>query len=174
MIDFKNIEYLKEGNPRQKEAFKALKKYKIFERLADYNPLLTGTIPIGIDLPESDLDVICSCSSLKSFEDFLIHEFQKEEQFQISISHQEKVGAVVCSFMIDAFEVEVFGQDKPTEHQNAYRHMLKEHQLLIKYGEKFRQKVIALKEGGLKTEPAFAKLLGLEGDPYQALLNVKV
>ncbi|WP_044208516.1 DUF4269 domain-containing protein [Flammeovirga sp. OC4] len=174
MIDFKNIEYLKEGNKRQQEAYKALKKHQIFERLAAYVPLLTGTIPIRIDLPESDLDVICQCESLESFEAFLLESFQEEEQFQLSVSHQEGVGAVVCSFMIDAFEVEVFGQNKSTEQQNAFRHMMIEYQLLEKYGEDFRQKIIALKAGGLKTEPAFAKLLGLEGDPYQSLLEVKI
>ncbi|NME68472.1 DUF4269 domain-containing protein [Flammeovirga aprica] len=174
MTNFKNIEYLKEGSDRQKEAYNALRKYKIFERLKSYNPLLTGTIPIKIDLPESDLDVICQCANLEHFESFLVEEFQKEKHFQLTISSKENTGAVVCSFMIDAFEVEVFGQNKPTEEQNAYRHMLIEHYLLEKNGEAFRQKIIALKEEGLKTEPAFAKLLGLEGDPYQTLLKIEI
>jgi hypothetical protein len=49
--------------------------------------------------------------------------------------------------------------------------MLIEHRLLLKHGEAFKNKVIELKQNGLKTEPAFAKLLGIEGDPYEELLK---
>lgn len=49
--------------------------------------------------------------------------------------------------------------------------MLIEHQILLKRGDDFKQQIIGLKLKGLKTEPAFAKLLGFKGDPYLALLN---
>ena len=52
--------------------------------------------------------------------------------------------------------------------------MIIEHKILQENDEKFRRDIIKLKERGLKTEPAFAKLLGLEGNPYQALLDYKV
>ena len=58
---FKDIEYLKFGSERQKLAFHEIKQHRILEILEKYNPILTGTIPIGIDLPESDLDIICQC-----------------------------------------------------------------------------------------------------------------
>ncbi|MNO76159.1 hypothetical protein D3C76_672280 [compost metagenome] len=37
----------------------------------------------------------------------------------------------------------------------------------------FRERIILLKTSGWKTEPAFAKALGLEGDPYEALLELE-
>ena len=43
--------------------------------------------------------------------------------------------------------------------------------ILEKEGEEFRKQIINLKEKGWKTEPAFAKLLGLKEDPYLELLN---
>ena len=49
--------------------------------------------------------------------------------------------------------------------------MIKEFEILEKEGDEFRRKIIELKELGLKTEPAFAKLLGLSGDPYVELLK---
>jgi hypothetical protein len=52
--------------------------------------------------------------------------------------------------------------------------MLIEHHLLNYYDEEFRLKIVSLKEQGYKTEPAFAKVLNLKGDPYQALLNYKI
>lgn len=60
-MDLKSIEYLKTGNTRQKKAYTLLKELKIIEYLESYDPVITGTIPIGIDLPESDLDIICEC-----------------------------------------------------------------------------------------------------------------
>lgn len=50
--------------------------------------------------------------------------------------------------------------------------MLVEYKLLQQHGEDFRQQVVALKKAGIKTEPAFAKLLQLPGDPYEALLQL--
>jgi hypothetical protein len=49
--------------------------------------------------------------------------------------------------------------------------MITEFRILQLRGEEFRHDIIALKKSGLKTEPAFASLLGLSGDPYEALLN---
>ncbi|MGL5579695.1 MAG: DUF4269 domain-containing protein, partial [Cetobacterium sp.] len=38
---------------------------------------------------------------------------------------------------------------------------------------KFRQKIIELKKDGMKTEPAFAFLLKLEGNPYDKILELE-
>jgi len=38
---------------------------------------------------------------------------------------------------------------------------------------RFRAAAITLKQSGLKTEPAFADLLGLAGDPYKAPLGLE-
>ncbi len=56
--------------------------------------------------------------------------------------------------------------------QNAYKHMVVEDRILKRLGPVFRDNVRKLKSSGVKTEPAFARLLGLEGDPYQRLLDM--
>jgi hypothetical protein len=57
MIDFSTIEYLKTGNPRQIRAYEVLIQNKIFFNLAEFDPVLAGTIPINIDIENSDLDI---------------------------------------------------------------------------------------------------------------------
>ena len=44
--------------------------------------------------------------------------------------------------------------------------MIVEYKLLKRLGETARQGIIELKRSGYKTEPAFAKLLRITGDPY--------
>jgi hypothetical protein len=78
---------------------------------------------------------------------------------------------IVANFRLDEFRIELFGQNRPTREQESYRHMIIEHRIILDRGESFRQEVIRLKKEGVKTEPAFCKLLGIEGDPYEALLR---
>jgi len=50
--------------------------------------------------------------------------------------------------------------------------MIIEYRILLEKGEDFRKQLIELKRQGLKTEPAFALLLGLESNPYTELLSL--
>ena len=172
-IDFTNIEYLKKGSKRQQQAFEELTKLSIFQDLQRYHPILTGTIPIGIDLPESDLDIICECSDHNEFAEVIKSLYSNKNNFEIRTSIWNELTSTIAKFRSGEFEIEIFGQDKPTQLQSAYRHMIVEHQILNSKDDEFRTKIIRLKQKGLKTEPAFAKVLGLNGDPYQELLKLE-
>jgi GTP-dependent phosphoenolpyruvate carboxykinase len=50
--------------------------------------------------------------------------------------------------------------------------MVVEYKLLKRLGEPARETIIELKKSGYKTEPAFAKLLHIPGDPYEELLEM--
>ncbi|WP_413531822.1 DUF4269 domain-containing protein [Empedobacter brevis] len=52
--------------------------------------------------------------------------------------------------------------------------MLIEAKILEKLGKDFKNKIIELKRKGYKTEPAFSKLLEVQGDPYLALLEYEI
>ena len=173
MTNFKNIEYLKQGNAKQQKAYQALNKLGVFEKLKKFSPLLTGTIPIEIDLPESDLDIICKCNNHEAFANLLVKLFGQNKDFRVHSHEKYGLKATVCQFWFNDFEIEIFGQNKATEKQNAYRHMLIAHRILQEKGAEFKAEVIALKAKSLKTEPAFAELLKLEGNPYDALLNLE-
>lgn len=172
-IDFLNIDYLKAGNPRQMAAYQTLTHHRIMEGLQQYDPILAGTIPISIDIANSDLDVICCYKELGEFASTIKELFGQMEGFVLKTCEHQNTLSVKANFRADNFEIEVFAQNIPTRLQNAYRHMVIEHRLLNERGEPFRQEIIKLKQQGYKTEPAFASLLGIEGDPYLGLLALE-
>lgn len=174
MIDFTNIEYLKEGNDRQRSTYIVLTELSLFEHLQEYKPILTGTIPIGIDIPKSDLDIICQCSNHLKFAETLNSLYSDEKKYQIRTSKWNDLESTIATFHSGKFEIEIFGQDCPTENQSAYRHMIIEHKILNSKDDKFRADIIQMKKEGMKTEPAFARLLGLQGNPYEELLQWEI
>ena len=170
MTDYTNIEYLKTGSKLQKRSYKILKDLQIMEDLREYNPLLTGTIPIGIDIEGSDLDIICEVKDFDVFEGLISKRYGRAEGYRVRKIHDN----IVINFNFEGMEIEVYGEDKTSEKQNAYRHMLVEARLLELGGEEFRREVVELKRGGIKTEPAFCRVLGVEGNPYENMLDEKL
>ena len=172
-VDFTTIEYLKHGNKKQKSAYLDLKKHTVLDRLLAFNPILTGTIPIDIDIPNSDLDIICECKNHDAFSLFLKQQFSEYQDFKVYQTIQNTIPSTIATFKTDQFLYEIFGQGIPSKQQNAYRHMLIENEILKQKGHQFIKDIVSLKLKGFKTEPAFAKLLGLKGNPYLALLALE-
>lgn len=166
--DFSEIYYLKNGNHKQKESYKILRKTNIFNILKDYTPLLVGTIPLGIDIEKSDLDIVCQVCNFEVFEYILTNNFSKYEKFNMYYKEKD---ILICNFIVGGIEIEIYASNIESYKTNGYRHMIIEYKLLNLYGELFKEKVIELKRKGLKTEPAFAKLLNLKGNPYESLLE---
>ena len=170
-MDFKNIEYLRNGNHRQQQAYFTLSENSILSQLKRYDPILVGTIPINIAIETSDLDIICCFEDKQEFKNSITDSFSNEKNFKIREYQNLDTSAVVSNFYVGDFEIELFGQQIPTTNQMAYRHLIVEHKLLLQHREIFRQLIIELKKQGCKTEPAFAIALGLKGDPYMELLK---
>ncbi|NJL14740.1 MAG: DUF4269 domain-containing protein [Microscillaceae bacterium] len=169
-MNFENLDYLQNGTPQQKAVYALLTEHQILIQLQAYDPLLVGTIPLDIATEKSDLDIICCFEEKATFVETLRKNFGKANHFRF-VEPFNSASVVVASFFIEGYEVEVYGENTPSREQSGYRHLLVEHKLLTRYGEDFRQQIIALKRQGFKTEPAFAQVLQLEGDPYLALLQ---
>ena len=58
MILIQLVEAMKSGSDKQKMAYKAIEELQIMDTLRSYNPVVCGTIPIGIDIEGYDLDII--------------------------------------------------------------------------------------------------------------------
>ncbi len=171
MRNWRDISYLNRGDPMQVDICKILQDVEVLDKLWPYDPILTGTYPIGIYLPGSDLDIACVYKKKHEFLDALKDAFKSQNNFTLKEKQIRGIESVICRFKYNGYLIEIFGQPIPAEEQYSYRHMLIEHELLKENDETFRENIIALKKKGLSTEEAFAELLGIEGDPYKGLLR---
>jgi len=171
-INFRNPAYLARGNARQQRAYRALQSLGIFRILRAYTPVLAGTIPLNIDIPGSDLDIICKACDLDAFARAVTDAFGAHAGFRVKRKVIKGVESVIVNYDYGGFPIEIFGQPKPVTEQNAYRHLLVEARLLKIGGESARRAIRQLRRAGLKTEPAFARYFQLEGDPYEGLLRL--
>ena len=166
--------YLACGNDRQRAAHKALADLRIFETLAAFQPMLSGTIPLAIDVAGSDLDVLCEVHDFGGFAEALHTAYGHEPDYKMSNFKEGRDGPYrTATFSHGGFVIEIFGQALPVTQQGAYRHMVIQARLLDLGGNGLRKQIVALRQGGLKTEPAFARRLGVAGDPYVALLALE-
>jgi hypothetical protein len=138
--------------------------------LAPYTPLVVGTIPLGIDTAASDIDIVCEVRDTRSFAELMAARFGGYENFEVRLIGSDRI---VCRFSFDGEQIEVYGSPTPSARSEGWRHMMVEARLLAMFGEDFRDGIVALKERGVKTEPAFARMLGLDGDPYRAMLDLE-
>jgi Domain of unknown function (DUF4269) len=155
--------------PRYREA---LRRIGVMSALAEFDPHLAGTLPLGVDLPTSDLDILCHAVEPDRFADALWAAYSGETDFSL----RQWIGEdrpVVASFIAHGWPFQVFGQKTPVSEQNGWRHFLAERRLLRLGGATFRAAVMSKRARGAKTEPAFASALKLKGDPYLAILDLE-
>lgn len=155
----------------QRHAFHVIQQLNIIHDFASYTPLLCGTIPLAIDVEGSDLDIIMEVQDFERFKHEVQPRYATLDGFTLNELAMEGTPTVLCNFTFEGMEFELFAQPIPVVNQNAYRHMIIEHHLLMTQPH-IRDEIINLKMLGLKTEPAFAKVLGLAGDPYEELLKI--
>ncbi len=153
--DFININYLKHGNKKQQNSYKVLKELDIFNVLRKFNPILVGTIPI------------------KEFQKIVENKYSMFSKFHISNNSTDNETILTINFYVEDIEIEIYAQSLNSFKQNGYRHMVVEDRILRLGGERTREEVVILKKNGLKTEPAFARYLGIYGNPYDELLKLE-
>lgn len=171
MFLLEGISYLANGNPMQRRAYEVLTAFRLFDLLQPFQPVLAGTIPLAIDIPGSDLDIICCWEDEAAFAEYVTRHFGHFPNFECLHKSIRNRPTVLARFTAGDFPIEIFGQNRPAAEQEAVRHLLVEYAILEEKGEAFRQQVIALKMAGMKTEPAFGRLLGMKGDGYEGLLG---
>lgn len=168
MNDWRNVDYLKSGNRTQQSCFTILEETKVLEKLQIFDPIVVGTIPICIDINDSDIDIVCSARNLVYFQLVAGMHFGHYQNFSYDWSKYY----FTCNFWYKDMQIELYAESIKSEQHKAYRHMVTEHRILQLAGDKFSEQVVMLKNKGFKTEPAFGKLLNLIA-PYDDLLELQ-
>ncbi|MFC3123834.1 DUF4269 domain-containing protein [Pseudoroseomonas globiformis] len=152
-------------------ASEVLDKLGILHDLRSLDPHLAGTPPLGVDLPDSDIDILCHAPDPLAACRLLWACFHARRGFSV---RQWRNGSrpVIARFEALGWQIEVFAAPEPVARQAGWRHFQVERRLLELGGPPLREAVLALRRQGLKTEPAFARLLGLPGDPFCAMLDL--
>lgn len=149
----------------------ALQRTDVMALLAPYDPHVAGTPPLGLDLTDSDIDIVCEVRDFDAFATLLTEHFGDRPDF--AVHARPDLDAMIVRFRAWDWPFEIFGQALPVAQQHGWRHFCVERRLLDLGGPALAQAIMALRHRGLKTEPAFATLLGLTGNPYAALLELE-
>ncbi|GGE40876.1 alpha/beta hydrolase [Agaricicola taiwanensis] len=151
----------------------ALARLGILKTLEAFDPHVAGTLPLGIDIPGSDIDILCHAPAPDRFASLLWRTYAGFTDFSLR-QWRGNGRPIITTFEAEGWPFEIFGSPQPVAEQLGWRHFKVERRLLAQGNSAFRDKVMALRHVGAKTEPAFAQVLGLEGDPYQALLDLEI
>lgn len=156
---------------KNKSVFNALIESKVLQTLEEYNPVVAGTFPLGIFTDKSDLDILLECYDLDRLQETAKNSFGLFTNFKSFQIEVDGINTLIINFSYGEVPFELFAQPTPSVKQKAYRHFQVEERLLAMGNEAFIKTVSELRKQGLKTEPAFAKALSIERDPYEELLK---
>lgn len=157
---------------KNKRVWSALQKSKILHALKDYCPLVAGTFPLGIETASSDLDILICANNLQELRGGIEDSCGTYDNFKIESTTIDGLPTLIANFVCDEVPFEIFAQDRPAVEQKAYQHFLAEEKILKFGGSPLRSTIQALRTKGMKTEPAFAQALGLQGDAFEELLRL--
>ncbi|MEH8243233.1 DUF4269 domain-containing protein [Aeromonas veronii] len=178
--NWRRLDYLAHGNPRQRSAH-ALLTAGLWDELAAQcaDLALVSTLAIGLDRPGSDLDILCQHPNPAAFAAML------EAQGWLASAKGDNIWLLERTFSRDqhnadcdqseaSWPLELYVTPAPIETLNGWRHLTLMAALLQRFGDAFYQEALRLRlENGLKGEAAMCRLLGLAGDPYAALLTLE-
>jgi len=153
---------------KNENVYQALLESKLLENLEDFDPLVAGTFPLHLHHSQSDIDLLVGCDDLRKMFDCAHQSCLHFDLFEAKL--EERYFTINFTFQNVAFEI--YGEQRPSVSQNAFVHFQIQEKLLKVGSSIFREKIVERRKLGDKTEPAFANVLELEGDPYVSLLEL--
>jgi len=140
--------------------------------LRAHDPLIAGTLPLGLAVDTSPVEVLFRADDRAEAERFLRLTFGDLPGFEVCRMDRAGVPSLVARFVFSDVPFELCAQPVDAVRQTAFRHFQVEALLLKVHGAAFRARVSEQRRSGMSTESAFAGVLGLRGDPLEALLHL--
>lgn len=167
------LEIFKSGSSRQRAAYRVLRDTQLLETLAEFKPAIAGTLPLPIHTDASDLDILCEVHDADAFER-TTSQFAGMPAFKIFHADVRGTPSTVVGWRDGDLDIELFAQPIAVTRQHGHRHLQIEARVLALAGPPAIAAITAMKQAGVKTEPAFARYLRLAGDdPYLDLLALE-
>lgn len=157
----------------QQKAWTALKELNLLTELSLYRPLIAGTLPLGVETANSDLNILLQAKDLVEFCRTARQRYGVLSDFSEVITNVDGLPTALIKFSYRGVPFELFAQNRKPVEQCAYRHFLAEERLLKLGGKSLRDQILEFRKLGLKTEQAFARALNLSGDPFWELLRLQ-
>ncbi|MDO2436178.1 DUF4269 domain-containing protein [Aeromonas veronii] len=181
--NWRRLDYLAHGNPRQRSAH-ALLTAGVWDELAALcaDMALVSTLAIGLDRPGSDLDILCQHADPAEFAATFAEQGWQASAKGDNVWLLERTFSCLDQSCADSgcveseasWPLELYVTPAPIETLNGWRHLTLMAALLERFGDAFYREVLRLRlEEGLKGEAAMCQLLGLAGAPYEALLTLE-
>ncbi len=171
-MELLDLKTLSRGTERQKLAYQALQRLGIFELLKEHCPVVAGSIPIDVDLPDSPLEIFCSTDNLETFSEDVNQHFRDCEKFELHHTVIRNQPTVTAKFSSYEFHIELFAQGQSVFTQPAVVCTLVEARLLTFAPKEAKDKIRELKNKGLSTDQAFAQCFEIAGDAREELLKM--
>ncbi|QOZ36099.1 DUF4269 domain-containing protein [Bradyrhizobium sp. CCBAU 53421] len=143
----------------------------VIELLKPFDPRIVGTLPLGLAVPGSDIDIVCHAPDPNAFAEIVWDHYRSADDFAL-YRWTSGTRPTIARFVWDGWPFELFGDRSPVDQQQGWIHFEVERRLLALDDGRLRRAVGKLRADGLKTEPAFAAVLGIPGDPYRGLLGL--
>lgn len=155
------------------KVWSAIQNCRVLEFLKDFHPLIAGTYPLGVSQPTSDVDVLLTSNDFSLILDIVQIRWGHCENFHFKKSKLDDMETLIINFSFQNIPFELFVQNIESVKQKAYRHFLAEEKLLKYKSAEFKEKILRIRSKGVKTEPAFAQALGVDGNPFEELLKIQ-
>lgn len=163
------MELLRTGSEKQRNVLQLFHKLNIAAQFKENHPVICGTIPLGIDLEDSDVDVIMQTEN----HSFLLERWERLyggfSNFKTVEKYIRGRKVAKANFRYGGLEWELFAQNQPVTEQHAWLHMFIEYRIL-REDPALKPIILQKKKDGFSTEAAFCDPLEIEGDPYEGLL----